>query len=396
MRKSGAALITALLVTAAAGTVFVNLATANPYAPLHLPKITITNSGSISPETSYINKTGNIYTLTADIIQEYSIEIQCSNIVFDGAGHLVDVAVEGAFSDNGYLAIYMDVGINLVDVHNVILKNVKVLANNINTINLQYSSNCQITAVTTGKSIRILGDSNTIIESNTGIAVYAGSSNLITRNNITDVFVGSDCYSNKFFQNNFILTDYPEFFTESLWDNGSIGNYWSNYTIKYSNASEIGNTGIGDTPYHIERGFYTTRDYPNQKNIDRYPLMYPWGAPAVSVYSSENTTYSGSFLLNFSLSKPAAWIGYSLDGQNNATITENATIGGLPSGLHNITVYAKDSFGNTGTSETVTFSISEPFPIVPVAAVSAVSIAAVIAAGLLLYNRKRRKEAQQK
>ena len=396
MRKTAIALITALLVASAAGTVFVRLATANPYAPLHLPKITITSNGNISPETSYINKTGNIYTLTADIIQEYSIEIQCSNIVFDGAGHLVDVAVEGAFSDNGYLAYYMDVGINLVDVHDVIVRNVRVLANNINTINLQYSSNCQITGVATGKSVRILGDSNTITESNTGVAVYAGSNNLITRNNITDVFVGSNCYSNRFFQNNFFLNDYPEFFTESTWDNGSVGNYWSNYTIRYPNATEIGNSGIGDTPHHIERGFYTTRDYPNQKNIDRYPLMYPWGAPAISVFSLENATYFGSFLLNFSVSKPAAWAGYSLDGQDNVTIIKNVTLEGLPSGMHNLTVYARDAFENEAASKTITFNITEPFPTVPVAAVSAVSIAAVACAGLILTRRKRRKEATKK
>jgi hypothetical protein len=62
----------------------------------------------------------------------------------------------------------------------------------------------------------------------------------------------------------------------SLWDNGSIGNYWSNYTIKYPNASEVGNTGMGDTPYVIQREWYTTRDYPDVKNVDNYPLMCPY------------------------------------------------------------------------------------------------------------------------
>jgi len=82
--------------------------------------------------------------------------------------------------------------------------------------------------------------------------------------------------SNTFFKNNFYLTDYPALFAESLWDNGSVGNYWSNYTIKYPNASEVGNTGIGDTPYIIERDWYTTKEYPNAKNVDNYPLMYPY------------------------------------------------------------------------------------------------------------------------
>ena len=79
-----------------------------------------------------------------------------------------------------------------------------------------------------------------------------------------------------FFKNNFYLTDYPSFFVESLWDNGSVGNYWSNNTIKYPNASEVGNTGIGDTSYVIEREWYTTREYPDVKNVDNYPLMCPY------------------------------------------------------------------------------------------------------------------------
>jgi hypothetical protein len=45
-------------------------------------------------------------------------------------------------------------------------------------------------------------------------------------------------------------------------DNGSIGNYWSDYLTKYPNASEVGNTGIGDTPYIIDAN-----------NVDNFPLM---------------------------------------------------------------------------------------------------------------------------
>ncbi|MGB9841262.1 MAG: right-handed parallel beta-helix repeat-containing protein, partial [Candidatus Bathyarchaeales archaeon] len=53
----------------------------------------------------------------------------------------------------------------------------------------------------------------------------------------------------------------------NLWDNGTAGNYWSDYTQRYPNSSEIGNSGIGDTPYYI-----------NENNIDRYPLMRPASA----------------------------------------------------------------------------------------------------------------------
>jgi hypothetical protein len=57
----------------------------------------------------------------------------------------------------------------------------------------------------------------------------------------------------------------------------------------------------------------------------------------------------------------------------------------LSIGLHNITVYATDTFGNTGASKTIYFSI-EPFPVEWIAA-AVVSVA--VGAGLLFYFKKR-------
>ena len=37
----------------------------------------------------------------------------------------------------------------------------------------------------------------------------------------------------------------------NFWDNGTVGNYWSNYTQKYPNVREVGSSGIGDIPYVI-------------------------------------------------------------------------------------------------------------------------------------------------
>jgi hypothetical protein len=36
------------------------------------------------------------------------------------------------------------------------------------------------------------------------------------------------------------------------WDNGTAGNYWSDYLVKYPNASDVDILGIGDMPYLIE------------------------------------------------------------------------------------------------------------------------------------------------
>jgi hypothetical protein len=58
-------------------------------------------------------------------------------------------------------------------------------------------------------------------------------------------------------------------------------------------------------------------------------------------------------------------MGYSLDGQETITITGNTTIAGLTNGLHNVTVYAKDTFENMGASETIYFSVAQPEPTEP-------------------------------
>jgi len=119
--------------------------------------------------------------------------------------------------------------------------------------------------------------------------------------------------------------------------------------------------------------------------------------PRVSIITLQNETYrTNSVPLNWTVNEPATQVTYSIDGQENITLAGNTTLFGLPVGEHNVTVYAWDTVGNVGASETVVFTVEEPFPTVPVAAVSAASIAAVAAAGLIFARRRRRKEATKK
>jgi hypothetical protein len=72
------------------------------------------------------------------------------------------------------------------------------------------------------------------------------------------------------------------------WDNGSVGNYWSNYLSRYPNATELDHSGIGDTPYAIIDSTTYSDDYANGTTItgtailgtavDRYPVMVPFSA----------------------------------------------------------------------------------------------------------------------
>jgi N-acetylneuraminic acid mutarotase len=113
--------------------------------------------------------------------------------------------------------------------------------------------------------------------------------------------------------------------------------------------------------------------------------------PKISVLSPVNQKFNeSSVLLSFTVDKPVNWTCYSLDGQDNVTITGNTTLSGLTNGLHNITVYAEDTFGNVGASETVSFTISKPEPFPTSLVIASATTIAVVGVGLLVYFKKRK------
>jgi hypothetical protein len=91
------------------------------------------------------------------------------------------------------------------------------------------------------------------------------------------------------------------------------------------------------------------------------------------------------------VNKAVDWTGYSVDGGETVTITGNVTLEGLANGVHNVTVYARDAFGNVGASETVSFTVDVPFPVTMV--VAPIASVAVVGAGLILYFKRRRRSA---
>lgn len=115
--------------------------------------------------------------------------------------------------------------------------------------------------------------------------------------------------------------------------------------------------------------------------------------PIVTFLSAQNANSSqSSFPLNFTVDHAVSEMTYSLDGQASASIDGNITLTDLANGQHNITVYATDEYGYTGTSDTLFFNVNPPeFPVLSVAIVSAVSAIAVVSAGLIIYFKKHRR-----
>lgn len=91
---------------------------------------------------------------------------------------------------------------------------------------------------------------NTLMNNNVGCEVRKSDNNTI--------------FLNSFLHNNRNAAAYDG--SVNKWDNGTFGNYWSNYT-----GSDVNNDGIGYTPYTID-----------QDNVDHFPLTSPhsyWISP---------------------------------------------------------------------------------------------------------------------
>jgi hypothetical protein len=174
---------------------------------------------------------------------------------------------------------------------------------------------------------------------------------------------------------------------------------WATANAMPTLRMDFGVAVVDDVLYAIGGYSFTSRKQdtvtPVAVNEQYTPLGYGTIHPDITVVSPENRSYnSSSVSLIFTVDKPASWLGYSLDSQDNVTITGNTTLSELANGLHNITVYARDEFENVGVSETISFTVAEePFPVAAVAV--AFTAAAVIGVSLAVYLTKTRRTNQK-
>jgi len=121
---------------------------------------------------------------------------------------------------------------------------------------------------------------NNITDNVYGISLFFSSSNSISENNITinhyGIELASSSNNNFIFYNNFVGNiDHVsiELSSVNIWDDGSRGNYWSDYLTMYPNATEIDSSGVWNTPYVIDA-----------YNVDLYPLMVQHVIPEFPSY----------------------------------------------------------------------------------------------------------------
>ncbi len=246
------------------------------------------------------NGSGTVISVEADNVTIHSIKI-----INGTTGIIVEE------SDNTvlwWLRIYdnAESGIYLYNSRNCTVRSSKITNNKMLGIYLEYSSNNTISGNTLaetndGIGLGLFSSNNTItgnrITNNVNGVIFSQSAyndltanyisdnddagvgfdhsfnNSINANNITENGYGIKLFTysedNRFYHNNFIgnaqqvyIYEFSEPPIANSWDDSSKGNYWSDYKERYTDAEEIDNSGIWDTPYVID-----------ENNVDYYPIV---------------------------------------------------------------------------------------------------------------------------
>lgn len=237
-----------------------------------LPTIVIQPDGSVWPSNMPISQFENTYTLTSNIFA--AIKIMKSNIILNGAGHTLSGPYNGTAIGNWVIGEGPDQAAKgTADQYpiGVDLAGAKVEGVTIENLNVQ---NFSIGMYIWTKNNTLI--SNVISDNIVGV-LLSGSNQTITKNyfsnNQMGLFFGFNNQNgtipndiainqNGFVNNNVQLSgcgcDDPNS-TEPAhnWDNGKVGNFWSDYKGVDHNGD-----GLGDLPYTID-----------VLNQDRYPLM---------------------------------------------------------------------------------------------------------------------------
>lgn len=170
---------------------------------------------------------------------------------------------------------------------------------------------------------------------------------------------------------------------------------WIGYSLdKAANVTITGNTTLTD----LALGSHNIIVYANDTDgnmgaSDRvYFTIAEEAPPVIIILSPDNTTYTSTSVdLKLHISEATSWIGYSLDGAANVTITGDTPLTDLALGSHNVIVYANGTTGLMGASDKMYFTIEEAPGIdwILIAAVAIICIVVGVAAGYFIVKYKK-------
>ena len=256
---------------------------------------------------------GNVFTLAADSITvsgftirsvDHSVASQYANGVNIKGDNCT---VQGNDISNTFWGVLCAIQSSTSITQNNITRNLKegirFYGGSLNTVSGNYIAGNKASGVAIEGYSNVISR-NTIINNTRGIGLgssysvvfgnliadngesgiyFAGSNNTIAANHISNSgwgiyfpsFFGAP-NGNKFTHNNFVDNSQNVYVSSTYnvnhWDDGSEGNYWSNYATENPDAKEVDDSGTGDVPFVI-----------CANNVDNHPLINPYDINSVSL-----------------------------------------------------------------------------------------------------------------
>jgi parallel beta-helix repeat protein len=233
-------------------------------------------------------------------------------------------------------------------------------------------------AATHGDGIRIVySDSNnisynTLINNDKGIRIQDGSlynridHNTIHNNSVYGALIVADTrdsHDNQFHSNLFSNPSAINAFdngTNTFWHNGSIGNYWSDYS-----GVDINDDGIGDTSHSLPG---------TGSGIDLFPIWDDGDdiLPIITIYTPLNNSRYNTTAPSYSISIVEINLDtyyYVISGPSGDSIRIIYSLSGsidqslwdlLPAGTYTLTIYANDTAGNLASASVTVIKESIP------------------------------------
>ncbi|TFH47453.1 MAG: hypothetical protein E4G94_00010, partial [ANME-2 cluster archaeon] len=196
---------------------------------------------------------------------------------------------------------------------------------------------------------------NTASNNSYGINLAVSNNNTLSINTVSNnsnkgIKLENSGSKNIIYYNNLINNNPASYVNNNQWDNGTIGNHYSNYDEPAEGCSDSNSDSICDSGYTIPGG---------SDNIDRYPLV-SWNIPAPAA------PYIPPVLINLTNTTGNYWVNHTWSaGSGNITDSYNVSINGLwlngttdtyynnsvgPYGWSNISVWAYNNSGSGSLS----------------------------------------------